>query len=318
MIHSLLKRQLKQSGGNEKNPPTQSIWKDFLARVDQTYKTADEERYIVERSLMISSQEMHEVNEQLRESETRYAVAANGANDGLWDWDLVTEDTYYSERWLEILGIAADAVFTTGKELWLDKIHPRDRDRVLLEFEQHIDGSSEHFENEHRVMHTGGTYRWVLIRGLAVRDEDGKACRIAGSLTDITDRKRTEAKLEYDAVHDSLTGLPNRKKLMLRVNEALAKMREDSRFTFAVLFVDLDRFKTVNDSLGHRAGDELLIKFGEKLRTIVRPSDLVVRLGGDEFVILIEDLVENNQAIKIAQRLLVQLQRPVQISGHQI
>ena len=318
MTHSLLKRQLKKSAANENSVPTREQWKNFLASIDKAYKGADQERYLMERSLMISSQEMHEVNEQLRESENRYALAAKGANDGLWDWDLETEETYYSERWIEILGMICDAGQVPTKNCWLDKIHPDDREFVIMELDHHLEGRTEHFQNEHRVMHNDGEYRWVLIRGLAVRDANGKACRIAGSLTDITDRKNTEAKLEHDAVHDELTGLPNRTKFMQRLTESLESSKENESHSFAVLFVDIDRFKTVNDNLGHHAGDELLMKFTEKLRSIVRPDDMIARLGGDEFVVLLDHVINEEKVRQIAQRLLTELKKPIRIDGQLI
>jgi diguanylate cyclase (GGDEF)-like protein/PAS domain S-box-containing protein len=318
VFHNLLKKQLEKSTADEKSPPNQAVWDDFLKQVDRAYREADERCLMVERSLMISSREMYEVNERLKESETRYTLAAKGANHGLWDWDLETDETYFSERWLATLGIPFDANDINSKNCWFNRIHPDDRNSVVHELDRHIDGRREHFQIEHRVMHMDGEYRWVLVRGLAVRDNSGKACRIAGSLTDITDRKRTEEKLQHDALHDSLTGLPNRTKLMLRLAESLNRAKDDAEYSFAVLFIDIDRFKTVNDSLGHRAGDELLIKFADKLRLLFRPSDLIARLGGDEFVVVIENLTDSKHATKIAKRLLVRLQRPIGIAGNQI
>jgi len=318
MNHSLLKRQLKKLGANETSPPSLEKWNNFLECIDQAYQKVDQERALMERSLMISSQEMHKVNEQLRESETRYALSAKGANDGLWDWDLETGEVYYSERWLDILGMVCKPGMIPTKNCWIDKIHMDDHQFVIEELDAHLNGETEHFQNEHRVLHSDGEYRWVLIRGLAVRDENGKACRIAGSLTDVTDRKDTEAKLEYDAVHDELTGLPNRAKFMRRITDGLEKTKTNGDYSFAVLFIDLDRFKTVNDNLGHQAGDELLMKFTEKLRSIVRSNDMIARLGGDEFVIFHEHVNREETAHQIAQRLLEELKKPIKIQGQLI
>lgn len=318
MTHSLLKRQLKKSGLTKDKAPSIEEWQQFLKSVEKAYVDADKERYLVERSLMISSQEMQEVYIKLQESETRYALSAQGANDGLWDWNLVTEDFYYSQRWLDILGDDADSVENSSKEYWLDRIHPYDRKKAVKELEEHLEGKTKHFQNEHRIKHTDGTYRWVVIRGMAVRNDSGEAIRIAGSLTDVSDRKRTEEKLAYDAVHDSLTGLPNRKKLMERLETSIKKSKNVPSTSFAILFVDIDRFKVINDSLGHQAGDELLLKVTNKLRSLIRPSDMVARLGGDEFVILLENICDRDQATQIAQRLLVQLQHPIKIAGEEI
>lgn len=317
MLNPLLERQLKKSGLDEDKLPEQ--WQIFLERVSRTYNDSDQERYLMERSLTISSTEMQELYEQLRASETRYALAAEGANDGLWDWDLTaSEKVYYSPRWCEIMGVAAEKEPLSGKEIWLERIHSEDYKKVSMELEAHLQGKTKHFQNEHRILHSNGEYRWVLIRGLAVRDETGKACRIAGSLTDITERKHFEEKLAHDALHDALTGLPNRKRVTQRIERSMQRAKRSVNNNFAVLFVDLDRFKTVNDSLGHQAGDELLLKTADKLLNLIRPSDMVARLGGDEFVVLVENVKEPKRANLIAERILRDLQKPIKIKGQKI
>ena len=318
MFHSLLKRQLKRNELNPEIPPTSEQWQGFLDRIDRTYLDTDQERYLLERSLMISSAEMQEVYGKLHESENRYALAAKGANDGLWDWDLITESAYYSQRWVEIMGIRPEAGQKPCKECWLERIHPEDYEKVVSELDSHLEGKTKHFQNEHRVLHQNGEYRWVLSRGLAVRDSEGKACRIAGSLTDITERKLAAQKMEHDAVHDALTGLPNRKSLMKRLDRTLKRAKHDKDFSFAVLFMDLDRFKIVNDSLGHQSGDVLLLEIAKKLELLVRPGDMVARLGGDEFVLLVENISRKDDVVEIAERILKQLQQPVTISNQEI
>lgn len=318
MLHSLLNRQLKKCELRETENPEKEQWQDFLERINRTYTESDQERYLIERSLMISSREMQEVYEQLQESETRYALAAKGANDGLWDWDLVTDDVYYSPRWMEILGIEADDNTPHCKNSWLERIHPDDKTAVSDDLTAHLKGDARNFQNEHRIMHTDGEYRWVLVRGMAVRASDHRAFRIAGSMSDITERKSAEEKLAHDAVHDALTGLPNRKKLMERMARSIKRIKFNSNYGFAVLFIDLDRFKTINDSLGHQAGDELLLIITEKLSELVRPSDMVARLGGDEFVVVLENVRSKARVGQIAERILACLQKPNEIAGHQI
>lgn len=318
MLHPLLQRQLKKCKLVEGNPPSAECWNAFLERISRSYTESDHEKYLLERSLTISSQEMQEVYEQLRKSETRYVLAAQGANDGLWDWDLVNGDIYYSPRWMEILGITVDENVVPSKEFWLDSIHPNDYAEVIRDFSSHLQGKTDHFENEHRILHLSGDYRWVLIRGMATRDEEGKALRIAGSMTDITDRKEVEEKLAHDAMHDSLTGLPNRKRLMARLNRTLERLRKSTDYSFAVYFIDLDRFKIINDTLGHQAGDELLLKITEKLELVVRPNDMVARLGGDEFVILVEDVKTEKQISSVAERILKSLREPMMIAGQKV
>lgn len=317
-MHSLLIRQLKRIAADTETVPSVDKWQDLLNRIDKAYVEADRERYLLERSLMISSEEMQATYEQLRKSETRYALAAQGANDGLWDWDLVKEDIYYSERWMEILGIVPDETCVPTRNCWFDLIHPDERAAVIDELQSHLEGHIEHFENEHRIRHQNGTYRWVLIRGQAVRGPDGTAVRIAGSLSDITKRKTAEEQLAYDAVHDNLTGLPNRKNLMLRLERMLNRRRLSGKYNFAVLFIDLDRFKVVNDTLGHKAGDELLRSITDKLTATVRPRDMVARLGGDEFIVVIDHVDGIKPVTMIADRIQTELQTPVRIAGQDI
>ncbi len=223
----------------------------------------------------------------LRDSEERYALAARGANDGLWDWNFRTGDIYYSSRWKAMLGYEEGEIGSSSDE-WLSRVHPDDIEILQAKISAHVGGASEHFESEHRLRHKDGDYRWFLCRGSALKDEIGAGYRIAGSLSDITDRKHVEERLHYEAFHDVLTGLPNRALLIDRLGHALNRVTRRGDYLFAVLFLDLDRFKIINDSIGHALGDELLVAISRRLRECVRPDDTVARLGGDEFVVLLD------------------------------
>jgi diguanylate cyclase (GGDEF)-like protein/PAS domain S-box-containing protein len=254
--------------------------------------------------------------EALRESEERYALAMRGANDGLWDWNLRTDDMYFSPRWKEMLG-CQESDIEDSVEAWVARVHPEDRERLETALGMHLKGQTEHFEHEHRMLHQDGTYRWVLSRGLAVRDHTGNVTRMAGSQTDITERK----------VADGLTGLPNRMLFMDRLVHALDRVKLHKDSMFAVLFLDLDRFKVINDSLGHVVGDQLLIALARRLETSLRASDTVTRpgstptmarLGGDEFTILLDEINNVSDATCVAERLQQQLAVPFTISGHEV
>ncbi len=255
--------------------------------------------------------------EALRRSEERYALAARGANDGLWDWDLERNQIYYSARWASMIGYEEGELSNDPQE-WFSRVHPGERGHLRRALTEHVEGRSPHFQCEYRLRHRGSSFRWMLCRGLAVRDADGRAYRMAGSQTDISDRKQAEHQLLHDALHDALTGLPNRALFINRLEMALQRCRRTPRSRFAVLFLDLDRFKVINDSLGHRLGDELLVALADRLRSTVRVIDTVARLGGDEFGFLLEGLVDVRQASRNAERILAELTRPFQLSGHEV
>jgi diguanylate cyclase (GGDEF)-like protein/PAS domain S-box-containing protein len=270
---------------------------------------------ILERSIRYSL-EQNRTLEALRESEERYALSARGANDGLWVWDLGADTVYYSDRWKEMLGFSQDEISDAPQE-WFSRIHPDDVGELLASIDAHRHGATASIEHEHRMRCKGGEYRWMLARGVAVRDASGAATRIAGSQTDVTERKVAIERLTHDAFHDALTGLPNRALFMDRLGRLMERARRHSGHQFAVLFLDLDRFKVVNDSLGHALGDMLLISVAERLRVALRATDTVARLGGDEFTILLE-IDHLADAVRTAERIQEELRLPFRVGENEI
>ncbi len=261
-------------------------------------------------------QARHEITERrrveaaLRESEERYALAMQGAHDGIWDWNLKSKQIYFSPRWKEMLGFTVDEIGNDPQE-WLGRVYPQDLEPLKQAIAAHLRGQTPHLENEHRIRHKDGTYRWMLCRGLAVRGVDGGVGRMAGSQTDISGRKEVEAKLVQDASTDGLTGLPNRVYFLEQLRKALQRALEEPSYVFAVLFLDLDRFKYINDSLGHPVGDELLVAVAQILKNILRSNDVVARQGGDEFVILLDGVPDVDIAISVSSTILQNLSRPI-------
>jgi diguanylate cyclase (GGDEF)-like protein/PAS domain S-box-containing protein len=255
----------------------------------------------LERALRYAITHQHALA-RLAESEQRHALAMQGANDGLWDWDVRADRLYFSPRWKQMLGYAEPELGDARGE-WLGRVHPDDRAALTQALEAHLSGASHHFEHEHRIQHRDGSYRWVLARGMAVRDQQNRAIRVVGSQTDVTDRKKAEQRLQHDALHDALTGLPNRVLFLDRLDQAIRRaQRAHPAAAAAVLFLDLDRFKLVNDSLGHQVGDQLLIAVARRLESAVRPPDTVARLGGDEFTVLLDGVSDVHEASLVAER----------------
>jgi diguanylate cyclase (GGDEF)-like protein/PAS domain S-box-containing protein len=243
----------------------------------------------------------HSMEMKLRASEERYELAARGANDGLWDWNLINNEIYFSPRWKAMLGFKEKEIGDSPDE-WLQRVHPDDQGRVRENLTSHINGNLSHFECEYRIQHATGTYIWVLTRGLAVRDAEGQVYRMAGSQTDLTARKLIEERLAFDALHDGLTGLPNRELFMDRLKQRMELTKRHQDDLFAVLFMDIDRFKVVNDSLGHAYGDQLLISTATRLQLCLRPEDTISRLSGDEFAVLLNEVQDVSDAIRVAER----------------
>ncbi|MBN2369330.1 MAG: EAL domain-containing protein [Vicinamibacteria bacterium] len=251
--------------------------------------------------------ERRRVEEALKQSEERYALALRGANDGIWDWDLVQNRVYYSPRFAAILGYDA-AAFSDEPEEWFGRIHPEDVRKVKAKLSAHRQGVAEHFDDEHRLRHRDGSYRWVLFRACLVREESGTCCRIVGSASDVTERR----------AYDPLTGLPNRVLFIERLTEALARARREPDYRFAVLFMDLDRFNLINDSFGHLVGDSFLAAVARRLSACLDPGDVMARFGGDEFAVLVANHSSTKGATRLAECFNGAIREPFKIGDSEV
>ena len=261
----------------------------------------------------------HDVTGQaaLRQDSERLALAVEGANDGLWSWDIRTQEFYVSARWRAIVGLPARSG-AGSREDWLGRVHPDDILSLKEAFDAHLAGRTPIFQHEHRLRHEDGTYRWCLCRALAAPGANRRAERLAGSLTDITERAAAQERIRDAASRDALTGLINRSVFEQEVGRRLALFIARRRELFAVLYLDLDRFKIVNDNLGHLVGDELLIAVSRRLERSLRPADAIARLGGDEFAILLGGLGDDTQANAIALRIQEALSASFSIGGREV
>lgn len=236
----------------------------------------------------------------LRNSEERYRLALDGANDAIWELDLVTDKFFASEKFYELTGYKLNS-FVDLKSL-NKYIHPDDIEMVKKDFYNHLNNITPIYKSQYRIKKADNDYIWILSRGKALRDSKGKAIKIAGSISDITDKKIYEDKIKYMAFYDTLTNLPNRAFFMNKLDKEI-QIAKNENTTGAVFFIDLDNFKNINDTLGHNYGDKLLKYLAEKFEKLLNEKDIICRLGGDEFI-LIHPYVKSSEIKEYAEKLL--------------
>jgi len=225
----------------------------------------------------------------LKESEFRWKFAIEGSRDGVWDWNIATNVSYYTARWKEILGYDENDILPRHEE-WEERVHPEDREKVGVILAEYFEGKRSVYEVEFRMRCKDETYKWILSRGIVVeRSTEGNPLRMIGTHSDISERKMMEEKVHHLAFYDALTQLPNRRLLHERLKNALSVSKRNGLY-HALIFLDLDNFKPLNDANGHTLGDLLLIEVAKRLKASVREVDTVARFGGDEFVVIVTDL----------------------------
>ena len=238
----------------------------------------------------------------------RYALAWQAAGDGIWDWDLGTDHLWLSDSWRAIVGSKGEG---EAPSEWLDRVHPADRETLQSTILAHLAGCSARFESEHRLRHEDGSWRWVLARGQARRDGEGKAIRFSGSMMDISEPNLTAVRV----VHDALTRLPNRGNFVEILKRAFNRARRRGGDRLAVLLLDVDGFGSLNARLGHAAGDEVLMQLVERLHASLGEGDVLARAGADEFVVLVEDVKDATEVESVARRLHEEAARPLDVKG---
>ena len=241
--------------------------------------------------------------EKLRKSEERFNLLMRATNDAVWDFNLSNNEYWLSEEFEKVFGYELNETQTIELASWWLNIHPEERERVKSSFNETMNSDAQCWSEEYSFRRADGGYIFVLDRGYIIRNASGQAVRAIGTMMDITQRKQAEEIIRYQAVYDQLTGLPNR----ILFNERLLASLKQAKTTkkmLAVMFLDLDRFKKINDTLGHAAGDRLLEGFAGRISDCLRSTDTVARWGGDEFTVLLPDINCLEDAVKTAQRIL--------------
>jgi len=253
---------------------------------------------------------------ELQRNQERFELAARGSMDGIWDWDLATDRVYYSPRWKAILGYNDDEIGVSLDE-WISRVSPEEQSQLQAALDSlRSDSDDRHLELEFRMRHKDSSYRWVLCRGTCANGDDGAPTRAAGSLTDITARKKAEESLLHNAFHDSLTGLPNRALFIDRLTHLVARAARNQDL-LAVLLLNIDGFSKINEGLGYGNGDLMLKQIASRLRDRLRSCDSVARLGGDEFAILPEE-VDPQEVQRLIKRVNDVLMEPVHLGKTEI
>ena len=255
----------------------------------------------------------HEADLQRARSEERLSLALEGSGLALFDWDIVGDRIYHSAQASAMRGEPAAETTASAAE-WRSFVHPDDMAAMRASLKAALAGVAPVYHAEFRVRKHADEWLWVRARGRVVeRDAGGRALRLAGTYADITASKVAEDRLRYRAEFDTLTDLPNRALFVERLQQAIGRATHTS--TMALLFLDIDHFKTVNDTLGHEAGDQLLKVFASRMRDCVRQSDTVARLAGDEFTIVLEGLRDASDAAALANKLVETLRAPIALAG---
>jgi diguanylate cyclase (GGDEF)-like protein/PAS domain S-box-containing protein len=277
----------------------------------------DEDRLIKRIGVIQDISERKQAQALTRENEQRWKLALEGAGDGMWDWNIQSGEEFYSKNLLAMYGFTEAEIGSHAYE-FDERTHPDDRAQLRKDRQAHFDGLTATYTNEHRMRCKDGSWKWVLSRGTVIsRDPQGQPLRMIGTHTDITSRKAAEAQIWQQAHFDPLTQLPNRRMLRDRLAQEIKQSRRDGQ-QFALLFIDLDHFKEVNDTLGHDRGDLLLIEAARRLRASVRECDTVARMGGDEFTIILTQLADVAALEPVLQKLLQTMERVFQLEDEQV
>jgi diguanylate cyclase (GGDEF)-like protein/PAS domain S-box-containing protein len=247
----------------------------------------------------------------------RRALALTGAGDMIWDWDVSADKVYTSPETEHLLGLKRGAL-EGAAAAWLDVLHPLDRDRFRAALDNAVEQRRGRLHQDFRLRATDGHYAWLSLKARPVVGSDGEVVRLVGTLTDVTDFKNSEERLLFDAVHDNLTGLPNRELFIDRMESTFAFSKSDPNLKPSVVVIDIDRFKQVNDSVGMAVGDSILLTIARRLSRLLKPQDTLARLSGDQFALILMSERESTRVVGFAETMRRALRAPIAFNDREI
>ncbi|HEX3708370.1 MAG TPA: EAL domain-containing protein [Pseudolabrys sp.] len=247
----------------------------------------------------------------------RRALALTGAGDMIWDWDVSADKVFTSPETEHVLGIKRGTLEGPAAR-WLDVLHPLDRDRFRASLDSVVDQRRGRLTQDFRLRTADGNFVWFALKARPVVGSDGEVVRLVGTLTDVSDFKKAEERLLFDAVHDNLTGLPNRELFLDRMEAAFAFARSDAQLRPSVMVIDLDRFKQVNDSVGIAVGDSILLTIARRLARLLKPQDTLARLSGDQFAMILLSEKEPTRIVAFAETMRRTLRAPIGFNDREI
>jgi len=270
--------------------------------------TTKDEIASMTKAFEVMQNSLHSYVIELNESQERLKLALEGSSDGLWDFDLITYQVYFSPRWKEMLGYSDDEL-ENSFDTWQENLHPDDKENTLEYLRHYLSSTETRYEIKFRMKQKDGNYLPVLARAKKVFDSSGQAVRLIGTHVDISEITKAQEKLKHQALHDSLTNLPNREYLKKELDELIEEAHKQ-KSNFAIMFLDLDHFKEINDTHGHTIGDALLVTIAQILTQSISKQDFVARLGGDEFIIILKDIHNKQDIVDVIKSITLRVAKP--------